>query len=192
VAFLDADDRCAPERLKRQRAHLGETGADITGSWCRLIDAQGSVLGSKETPASMEAITRWTFLFNPLVQSSVFGKRDVFLAHPYPEGPRSAGAAFDGEDYALWVSLLRAGIRVVNVPEPLVDYRLGETFAARRRGLGPFRTDWRTKRRALRLLPTGWRLAAAPLAFLTATTRLLPAWLLRGLYALRHAWRFKA
>lgn len=189
AAFLDADDRCCPERLARQRTHLEETGADVAGSWCRFIDAQGPVR-AKQTPVSTKAIRRWAWLVCPMVQSSVFGRRAVFLRHPYPEGMRTAGAAFDGEDYALWVAMLRAGVSLVNLPECLVDYRLGERFFERRRGWGPFKTDWAAKRQALALLPLGPRLAAAVPAFLSACTRLLPAPLLAPFYALRNRWRF--
>lgn len=191
AAFLDADDRCGTERLQRQRFFLEQTGVDVAGSWCRLLDAKGDFIGVKQTPVSPDALRRYACLFNPIVQSSVFGKREVFLMYPYPEGPRSPGAAFDGEDYALWVSMLSAGVQIANVPAPLVDYRMGEAFAARRRGLGPFRTDWATKRRALALQPAGWRVAGAPIAFLTACTRLLPTRFLRGFYAVRNAWRFE-
>ena len=69
--------------------------------------------------------------------------------------------------------------------------RAGKGFIERRRGLGPFRTDLRTKLRALALLPCYARPAGLVVACATACLRLLPTPLLRKAYGVRARLRFR-
>lgn len=153
IALLDADDRAAPRRIEQQVRHMAATGADVAGSWHRIVDERGAVLGRKQTPVSPCAVRRWMPFINPIANSTVLARAAVLRENPFPEGPRAKGRAFDGEDYALWVALALQGRVLCNVPEELADFRADAGFLERRRGLGPFRSDLRTKLKAAALYP---------------------------------------
>ena len=191
VAIMDADDVALPERLAKQLAHSEEQGADLVGSFYRLIDAKGAVIGEKQMPASPDAVRRWLYVFNPIANPTVFARAAVFKEHPYPEGDRSGTAAFDGEDYDLWVTLAREGCVLCNQPEYLMDFRTGPEFLNRRRGLGPFRTDLKTKLRTLPLYGPLTKPVVVVVALGTAALRLLPTRLLAVFYRLRGCLRFE-
>ncbi|HOZ47070.1 MAG TPA: glycosyltransferase [Candidatus Hydrogenedentes bacterium] len=190
VAILDADDVATPDRLDRQVAFARETGADVVGSFYRVVRNDGSRF-VKEVPLSEGAIRRALCLFNPIANSTVLARRDVIRKHPYPEAPHSSGPCFDGEDYALWVDLARRGYRLRNQPECLVDFREGPDFMGRRRGLGPFRTDLASKLDALVLWPVLWRPLGLLACAATALVRLLPRSLIAAAYAFRNRLRFR-
>jgi Glycosyl transferase family 2 len=191
IAIMDADDLSRPERLAKQLAYVRDQNADLVGSFYRIIDAEGTVIGGKQVPVSPEAVRRWLYVFNPIANPTVFARADVLKAHPYPECGRSGTAAFDGEDYGLWVTLAREGCVLCNQPEPLVDFRTGPGFLNRRRGLGPFRTDLATKLRTLLLYGPLMKPVVVVVAVATAALRLLPTGLLGVLYRQRERLRFE-
>lgn len=190
VAITDADDVPAPERIEKQLAFIQETGADAIGSFYRLIDDAGEAIGEKQVPVSPEAVRNTLYLFNPIANSTVFARADVLRQHPYPDEHRSGTTSFDGEDYALWVALVREGFELRNQPEYLAALRPGPSFLTRRRGLSPFYTDLRTKLRTLPLYPLYKQPLVLAVGFGVACLRLLPTALLSPAYKLRNRLRY--
>jgi glycosyltransferase involved in cell wall biosynthesis len=191
VALLDADDVAHPQRLAVQLRYLRHTGADLVGSCYRVLGPDGQVEALKRLPTEPESVRRLACVLNPIANSAVFTRTELLKSRPFAEEMRSHSGAFPGEDYALWVTLLREGWTLANLPEYLVDFRAGPQFYERRRGWTPFWTDFTTKLRALALWPAYARPALAPLPLLSSLPRLLPARLLRPLYALRNRMRFR-
>jgi len=189
IAILDADDRAAPERLSKQLAYLIETGSDLVGSKYRLINAFGTVMGEKHVPLTPKGIRASIGYFNPIANSTVFARASVMKHYPYRDCDGLGTTCF-GEDYDLWVRLLAGGQVLANHPEFLVEFRTGNAFVARRRGWRVFRSDLRTKLRALRLYALWARPMVAVACVCTSAMRLAPGWVLRGMYAARNAFRF--
>lgn len=177
VAILDADDLAEPERLERQIAFLCNNRADLVGCDYTLINERGEQVGVKRLPVDTESIRRHVLYYNPIGNSTVLARREIFVNHPYREDLRY------GEDYAQWVHLLRCGYRLLNLPEALVRFRVPSRFIARRRGWLPFRTDLQNKSAAVVLYPLWQRPFLYPVAVVVAATRLLPAVVLAPIYA---------
>lgn len=191
IAILDADDRAVPERIARQLALLEETGADLVGSQYRLIDQVGDVIGDKYVPLSPDGIRNAVYLFNPIANSTVFATAQVLKQRPYRD-VEGLGPACFGEDYDLWVTLLRDGLTLRNHPEFLVEFRADPRFLSRRRGRHVFRADLRTKLRTLPLYPFYLRPWVVLAGLCVAATRLMPATLLTALYRFRNRLRFSS
>jgi hypothetical protein len=120
LTFLDADDRWMPEHLERQVAFLLRSGAGLVYSDCRVVDADGRVLGrylSRHQPARgdvFEALLGGNFVPLPtiLVTRRLFDRSGGF-----------AGYLRSASDYD-W--LLRAARHEPfdYLAEPLADYRV--------------------------------------------------------------------
>ncbi len=185
IAFLDADDVAAPERIARQLAFIESEGLDACGSWYRVIGDDGASRSERRLPVDESRIRRTAALVNPIGNSMLFGRAEIFTRVRYDETIRY------GEDYDLNLRMLEAGLKLGNQPEFLVDVRAGTDFVNRRWGWTPFRSDCRNRMRALGLAPIGRRvLMLAPVGLLLAA-RLMPPVVLRAVYGLRSMLRIE-
>lgn len=136
VARTDADDICAPERFARQIPLITD-GFDIVGSAIREFEFEGDYAGVVRvpplTPAQIPAAARFHSPFNH--PSVVYRRSAVRAAGGYRDLPLL-------EDYWLFARMLAAGARGCNLPEPLLDYRVGAGAYARRGGLRLLRSEF--------------------------------------------------
>lgn len=190
IAILDADDLAKPERIEKQLQFLVDNGYDVVGSCYDLLDSQGAVTRTKSVPTTPGEIRRWLCWFNPIGNSTVLAKAELLKQHPYSEAVHSNTVSFDGEDYALWVTLIKEGHILANQPESLVQFREADNFIAKRKGWIPFRTDLETKLSTLSLYPLYKRPLVVAASVSTAAVRLMPSPILAVLYALRNAFQF--
>ena len=128
IARMDGDDRCDPTRFEKQLAVL-ESREDIVllGWTIRLFDETG-VWGIRRMPAQPK---REDFSWgNPFNHGSCMGRKAAFDAMGgYSEDPRTVRV----EDFHLWIRMYAAGMKGMNLPEPLYDLRSDLTAAGRRR-----------------------------------------------------------
>ncbi|MGE5650314.1 MAG: glycosyltransferase [Bacillota bacterium] len=131
VARCDADDVNRADRFQRQidvldkHVEIGIVGSDTTE-----FDAEdGTWRAGRRLPASPDALERFARMRNPLNHPTIMYRRSVILSvGGYPN--------FHGlEDYALWVRCLLRGVKIMNIPEPLVHMRVGSSQFGRRRGV---------------------------------------------------------
>jgi glycosyltransferase involved in cell wall biosynthesis len=116
VARMDADDLCEPGRLARQLSFCTSTSTDVCGSAVRMFsDATSHV---RAYPLGDADVRFQLALGSAFAHPAVFGRTACFREHPYRTLHPHA------EDYDLWVRLALAGIRLGNVAEPLLRYRL--------------------------------------------------------------------
>jgi glycosyltransferase involved in cell wall biosynthesis len=129
VARMDADDISLPERFAVQLPEI-EAGADLVGSALLEIGAdERDVVGKRTPPTAPETIARAARLHDPINHPTVVYRRSaVAAAGGYEHVPLL-------EDYWLFARMIQRGARVVNVPEPLVLYRVGEGAYRRRGGM---------------------------------------------------------
>jgi glycosyltransferase involved in cell wall biosynthesis len=118
VAILDADDRCAPERLAQQVAYLDAHAETVMiGSALGIIDERGARIGVRRYPQGDAALRRAVTIYNPFGHSSLMYRRDVALAAGGYD-PR-----YVIEDWDLSLRLMRRG-EVANLPGVLAEYRV--------------------------------------------------------------------
>lgn len=124
VARMDADDVCAPDRLRLQAAFLDRNeGTGLVGSRVRFLGDRAAHEGMARfvdwTNALLtpERIARERFVESPFVHPSVMFRRELAQRH---------GGYRDGdfpEDYELWLRWLEAGARMEKLDAELLDWR---------------------------------------------------------------------
>ncbi|MDP4014576.1 MAG: glycosyltransferase [Candidatus Nanopelagicales bacterium] len=176
IAILDSDDAMSPTRVSAQIDYLTAHGLDVVASWLAVIDQSGAEQGVREFPVSWSAVRARVPYSCPTANTAVMFRREILPEFHYPEDIRV------GEDYRLWVELIRRGRRIGNIPEPLTRYRTGADYFNRRRGLSYAKSDLATKLRALPLVVWWQRPVVVAVAGATFVVRLLPTALFRSVY----------
>jgi len=174
IARMDADDVAMPHRFEVQIPLM--SNADIVGSGLLEFSGDtGHVVGQRVPPIGLEQIRRYARMHDPFNHPTVVYRRSAVLA---------AGGYGDlplMEDYALFARMLANGARAVNVPEPLVFYRVGATSFKRRGGTDLLRSELRLQREFLR---RGFTSPAqyARNVIVRGGYRLVPWWCRRAVY----------
>jgi glycosyltransferase involved in cell wall biosynthesis len=153
IARMDSDDIAYPFRLARQLRFLDDhPDIALVGGAARLIDRDGNVVGIRRFPITHEEILQTAVVTNPFLHPTVVWDRTRVREQLRYDPDYTA------EDLELWLRLLRAGYRVANMPDLLIDYTQPRCYtrsAAHWRGL-------------VRVRAAHWRLGLKqPLAFAT-------------------------
>ena len=139
IARMDADDVALSHRFEVQIPLIAE--ADIVGAG--LLEFVGDIdhiVGQRVPPTAPEQIDRYARMHDPFNHPTVVYRRTAVLAvGGYGDLPLM-------EDYALFARMLQNGARAVNVAEPLVYYRVGESSFKRRGGTDLLRSELRLQR----------------------------------------------
>jgi glycosyltransferase involved in cell wall biosynthesis len=174
VARMDADDVAMPYRFEVQLPLIED--ADIVGSGLlEFVGDTSDVVGQRIPPLEQERISRYARVHDPFNHPTVVYRRSAVLA---------AGGYGDiplMEDYSLFARMLAGGARAVNVPEPLVFYRVGATAFKRRGGLRLLRSELRLQREFRR---SGFTSTVEYLrnVVMRGGYRLVPWWCRRAVY----------
>lgn len=119
IARIDADDVNRPDRLERQLIAAEKwTESVVIGGSAGLIDDTGRRLGALDVPSGPD-IRRKLLLRNQVVHSATLLKTSAIVA----AGGYSPTCHLR-EDYELWLRLSAVG-QIGNVPDEVIDYRLG-------------------------------------------------------------------
>jgi len=119
IAKLDADDIAHPARLSKQVAFLDQNpDIFLVGSFLELIDITGQVTGQRKYPVNHQSIYQNFYYKSGIGHPSVMFRNGVvetdFYALRFPAL----------NDYYSFFLLMKAGHRVANLPEYLVQYRI--------------------------------------------------------------------
>ena len=116
ILRMDADDRMPPQRIARQLEFMhSHPEVDVAGT-AMAVFGSGMRVWSK--PTSHDAICAELLWSPSLNHPTIIAKASVLKEHPYPDG-------FDlAEDYALWLALAKSGVRMANMKDVLVYYRM--------------------------------------------------------------------
>ena len=116
VAFLDSDDRWHPRKLEAQLAAMEAEKADLCYTSYAIVDEKGN-------PSKAPYIVPHRIDFAGLLKENAMGCSTVILRRELL-GEHRFGEAYYHEDYVLWLTLLREGVRACGCTEILTDWRL--------------------------------------------------------------------
>lgn len=120
IAIVDSDDIQSVDRFAEQIAFLdANQDIGIVGTSLEKINEKGETLGIRRYPVSPESIKKTMMLKNTVAQPSVMIRRQV-LAELGCYDERFIKA----EDYEMWMRAVGKGIKIANMAEPLVKYRI--------------------------------------------------------------------
>jgi glycosyltransferase involved in cell wall biosynthesis len=120
IARLDCDDVMDSKRVEKQELFFLDEQVVCVGSQLRIMDQHGTTVRFTHYPSNSFALKSSLRIRNVVAHPSVMLRKK---AVNFVGGYRSE---FNGaEDYDLWIRLSRIG-QIVNIPEPLTNYRLHE------------------------------------------------------------------
>ena len=122
VVVNDADDYSLPRRIETQLDFIVKNPEyPVVGTSCYIMDREGKILRTFLRPTDPREIQMQFLSDTPMTHGSVIMQKDAILATGgYNEEFRII------QDYELWSTLMRRGLRVMNIPDILVVIR---TFA---------------------------------------------------------------
>ena len=143
IAFLDADDVWAPEKLEKQLTFMAQYNAGFSFTTYQKFRPAGlgSVIGASRTVSWRDMLKG-----NRIGCSTVMLDTRLFPQIRFPTGLGRQ------EDYALWLSLLRGGGLAYGLNEPLVRYRVHEASKSARK-LPSVTAQWLVYRELEKLPP---------------------------------------
>ena len=136
VARMDTDDIAMPDRFEKQIAYMAaHPECDLLGGQItEFIDQETNVVCTRKVPCTHEKILMWLKGRNPFNHVSVIMLRSRVIA---------CGNYLDwhfNEDYYLWIRMALGGCRFANLPDTLVNVRVGKEMYRRRGGWQYFKS----------------------------------------------------
>jgi teichuronic acid biosynthesis glycosyltransferase TuaG len=142
VAFLDSDDLWEPNKLERQMAFMEAQGAGFCYTGYRVISREGEELDVISSIPSRLG-------YSDYLKNTVIGCSTVML-----DRERVGDVRFPDirtrQDFALWLSLLRAGHTAYGLDEILTSYRINPNSISRNKRKAAMQV-WHVMRRNERL-----------------------------------------
>lgn len=137
VALMDADDLSAPDRFEKQLALFEkEPNLDIVGGMItEFVGTPDNVVARRDVPLADADIKLYMKKRCPMNQVTVmFKKSSVDRVGGFVDW-------YCDEDYYLWLRMTLAGMTFGNVPDVLVNVRVGEEMYQRRGGKKYFQSE---------------------------------------------------
>jgi teichuronic acid biosynthesis glycosyltransferase TuaG len=118
IAFLDSDDMWEPEKLEKQFEIVEKEAAEFLFTGSSYVNEEGEPYkGIFEVP---EKIT-----YKKLRNQNVISCSSVLIKKKYFENIKMEKDEMH-EDYAVWLRVLKLGIKAFGVNEPLLIYRISK------------------------------------------------------------------
>ena len=179
VARMDTDDICRVNRFLEQ-IKMFKTDPDLSICGTNISEFEddvSNVISQRKLPLSHVNIIKSSSILNPFNHMTVMYKKShIQKVGGYKHMPSM-------EDWYLWLRLLAAGYKGVNLADVLVDARTGMAMMSRRSGLGYIKSEW-----MLTKVKVGLKMSSVPKALviflIRSIPRLLPKWLLLKVYIL--------
>ena len=136
VVRMDTDDIAMPDRFEKQLAYMAaHPECDLLGGQItEFIDRETNIVCARKVPCTHEKILMWLKGRSPFNHVSVTMLRSRVIA---------CGNYLDwhfNEDYYLWIRMALSGCRFANLPDTLVNVRVGKEMYRRRGGWQYFKS----------------------------------------------------
>ena len=129
IAILDADDIALPERFDKQLTYFGaHPECDILGGAMNIINDKSEITSVRYYPEKGLKLLLWMIFRDPVGHPAVMFRRKVFDKGFYYDESMNSGC----EDTEFWFRLRNNGFRIMNIQEPIVNYRVAEDMASKR------------------------------------------------------------
>ena len=123
IARMDSDDISLPQRLQVQVDYLeNHPEVDLVSVGMRLFGAKEGTWIRELNP---EKVKIEALFHSPVLHASSVWKKDAFEK----QGLRFRQEMVPAEDYDLWVRAMLKGLKLVNLPEVLYEYRIHDAQA---------------------------------------------------------------
>lgn len=137
IARMDSDDIAFPDRFKKQISFLEDNNniSIVGGQISEFIDIEVDIVGNRIVPCEDEEIKSMMKKRCPFNHMTVAFRRSKVL---------DAGNYKDwhyNEDYYLWIRMMEHSMRFANLPDTLVNVRVGKNMYARRGGWKYFKSE---------------------------------------------------
>ncbi len=137
IARMDADDISTPDRFEKQISYMAAHPeiAVLGGQISEFIGNEDNIVGYRNVPLDPDECRKYYQDRDPLNHMTVmFRKSAVLDAGNYQTWHLD-------EDTYLWGRLLKKGYKIANLPDVLVNVRVGDALYARRGGWKYFKSD---------------------------------------------------
>ncbi len=137
VALMDADDICEENRFQKQMEAFSKNSqiSIVGGQITEFIDDTSNIVGKRTVPLNDGEIKQYMKKRCPMNQMTVmFKKYDIQKVGGYIDW-------YCDEDYYLWIRMALANLKFANVPDVLVNVRVGNEMYQRRGGLKYFKSE---------------------------------------------------
>ena len=142
IAIMDSDDIAVPDRFEKQMTFVeAHPEVDALGGQIdEFIGEPSNVVGKRIVPQTDAEIKAYLMSRCPMNFVTVMLKK---------ESVKNAGGYIDWyceEDYYLWIRMSEQGMIFANLPDNLVNVRVGEEMYQRRGGMKYFKSEARLQR----------------------------------------------
>lgn len=152
VAMMDADDISLPDRFELQLRAFAENPrlSIVGGQISEFIDTEDHSVGYRQVPLTNEEIRRDIKTRCPMNHVTVMAKlADIRRAGGYQDW-------YCNEDYWLWIRMYLADMEFANVPQTLVNVRVGDEMYMRRGGRKYFASELGIQKQMRKHKMIGW------------------------------------
>lgn len=167
VFRMDSDDICAVNRVSKQVDFLKNSDAMIVGSDLIEIDETGKEIRKKEMPTGYKNIINYAIARSPLNHPTVAVKKEFFAkAGLYNE------EFIKAQDYELWSRALIKNVKIENIAEPLLYFRVASDYMSKRNSASSYLNEFQV---SIRLMKHFKKYSKLPVIIVKLLIRLMPA-----------------
>ena len=130
IARMDGDDISDANRFYIQADYLcSHKEIDILGGSMDIVDHNGKLVSHRSYPLKGFRLILWTILRNPLGHPTVMFRRKLVDSGFYYDE-----SFLKAEDLEFWLRLRKAGFKIANIPQKLLNFRIVGDQAIKRTG----------------------------------------------------------